>query len=753
MNDIKKLDPTYKEPQAVKLQPEWKNEPNVELLKRDLTKSKSSHDVQVGRVKTWNHMRDLTGPYARKKKRGRSSFQPRTVRRQAEWRYSAISEPFLSSDKMFEIRPRTAEDVDAAEQNQLLLNYQWDHIIDKVAFIDDYSRIVTDEGTAIIKLGWDRQTEMRKRQVPVYDFIAINPLEENKMQMIQQALELKNTNPRGYEEEVGDVLKQAVEFYEETEQFTTPRQTGFTEEEYEHVLVNEPTVELIYLDNLYVDPSSNNDYKKARFMIHSYETSRAELKKDKRFKNLDVVDFDGSDVLNAPDHATSTPSDFNFNDKLRKRVVAYEYWGDYDIHGTGELVPIVATWIDNVMIRMEENPFPDKRPPFVMVKYLPVKREMYGETDAALTGENQDVIGAIYRGMIDLMGRSANSQQGFAKGMLDVTNKRRFEAGMDYEFNPTASPADGMYQHKYPEIPQSAFSMIQLQNQEAEAISGVKSFSGGVSGEAYGDVAAGIRGVLDASSKREMNILRRLTRGIQDVGRKMLMMNSVFLSEKEIVRVTNEKYVEIRREDLAGNFDLVVDISTPEIDEQRAQDLGFMLQTMGPEMPIDLQTMLLSDIAKLKNMPELAKRLETYQPQPDPVAEKLKELQVAELEYKIEEIKSKTELNRARAAEAYADAEATEVETELEISGETHQKTLEQQGAQAKANGDLEITKSLLAPSKEGEQKGDILAAAGFQKLVKQENNAARNAANATNIGSQFHDPDQDPALNPGIIL
>jgi hypothetical protein len=35
--------------------------------------------------------------------------------------------------------------------------------------------------------------------------------------------------------------------------------------------------------------------------------------------------------------------------------------------------------------------------------------------------------------------------------------------------------------------------------------------------KAYGDVAAGIRGVLDAASKREMAILRRLAKGMADL--------------------------------------------------------------------------------------------------------------------------------------------------------------------------------------------------------------------------------------------
>ena len=78
-------------------------------------------------------------------------------------------------------------------------------------------------------------------------------------------------------------------------------------------------------------------------------------------------------------------------DDLRRKVVAYEYWGFYDIEGDGVLHPIVATWIGDTMIRLELNPFPDEKLPFVLVPYLPVKRELYGEPDAELLEDNQKI--------------------------------------------------------------------------------------------------------------------------------------------------------------------------------------------------------------------------------------------------------------------------------------------------------------------------------------------------------------------------
>ena len=82
------------------------------------------------------------------------------------------------------------------------------------------------------------------------------------------------------------------------------------------------------------------------------------------------------------------------------------------------------------------------------------------------------------------------------------------------------------------------------------------------------------------------------------------------LKMKKIIRITDEEEVTISRDELAGNFDVKLTISTPEVDQEQAQDLGFMLQTIGPNMDPGLQSVILGKIARLKKMPDLAKQIE-----------------------------------------------------------------------------------------------------------------------------------------------
>lgn len=698
----------------------WNNEPSIYDLKNDFTLAQSFHDEQETKIHHWRNVINVEGEAAPKKMEGRSSVQPRLIRRQAEWRYSALSEPFLNTDKIFRVLPRTFEDEEAAMQNEILLNYQFDTKLHKVKFIDDVIRTTVNDGTCIIRTGWDRVTKTVEKEVPVYEYYEDNSPEY--LQVLQQAQAIFEQNPREFEEQVPEEVKQALTYLNETGLTTRVVVSGFQIVEDEELVTNQPVAEIINNANVYLDPTCDGNIDRAMFIIVSFETNKAELVKQNRYKNLNQVNWDSSSYDADGQHETTSDTSFKFNDTPRKKVVAYEYWGYYDIHGTDELVPIVATWIGDTIIRMEENPYPDRKLPFIFIPYLPLVRSAYGEPDAALLEDNQRIMGALTRGMIDLLGKSANGQQGMAKGMLDSINQRKFDAGDNYQFNPGFNPLQSYIEHKYPEVPQSAFLLLQLQNQEAEALTGIKSFSGGISGDAYGQVAAGIRGALDSASKREMAILRRIARGICEVGERFIAMNSEFLSDKEVVRITNRKYIPINREDLKGNFDLKVDIATAEMDNAKAQDLGFMLQTIGPNLDPTLTTTILAEIAELKRMPALAEKLRRWQPQPDPAAEQMKQLQLQEQELKNQKLQSEVMLNQSKAQDIDTQSQINIMDAQQEFDGTKHQRDMEKQSAQAEANKSLEVTKSLLKPIKEGESTPDTQAALGYNYLSKRYN-------------------------------
>ena len=626
---------------------DWENPPSLEDLKKNLEEARTSHQLHVANVNKWLEL--LRTSKKVNSQEGRSKVQPKLVRKQAEWRYPALEEPFLSVEDMFVVDPVTAQDVDAARQNQLVLNKQFRVDINKVAFINKFVRTAVNTGTAVLKLSWESREGDCVEEVPVYT----KSVQEN-MQVIQQQLQ------------AGQIDEQtAQQMAMQQQQNPQPMQIGVKPQKVHKEVINRPVIEVKDSRYVMIDPSCEGVLDNARFVIDQFQTDLSTLKADGRYKNLENIQDSDYESLNYFEYGRDDygQTDFKFQDRPRKKLVAFEYWGFWDIHNTGVVEPIVATWVGNTLIRLEENPYPDKKVPFVVVQYLPPDNDnIYGEADAALLEDNQDIIGAVTRSIIDLIGRSANAQMGVQKGLLDPINRNRFNKGLDFEFSlVNGKLVDAMYMTKLPEIPNSAIQIIQLQSTEAEALTGTKAFSQGITGDALGNNVGGIRSALDATAKREIGILRRLSDGLKTAGRKIMAMNAAWLSDEEIIRITDDQFVAIHRSDLAGNFDLRITVSTAEVDNQKAQELAFMLQTMGNSVPFDLTKMVLVKIAQLRKLPDLAEAIATYQPQPDPMQQQVQQLQIQLLQAQVAN-------EQAKAYENQADVDLKKAKTQSEMA-------------------------------------------------------------------------------------
>lgn len=688
---------------------EWENEPTLHDLKQDFSDAKPERDAHVVEVEGWLENLNVTGNAKPKTKKNRSSIQPMLIRKHAEWRYAALSEPFLSTPDVFNVYPANQGSTKAAWQNELVLNHQFNHQLNKVGFIDEFVRTAVDEGTVYVRVGWDFSEEVENIEYPIYDMV---PADQEGLAALQKAAQKPDEAPQEWQE--------ALTISQQSGSPVMPVQSDVQVVEEVKTVRNQPTLEVCDYRNLTIDPSCQGNLDKAGFVIYSFETNRSELEKAGVYQNLDKIIVGDSDAYSDTDHSKSDVSAFQFKDKPRQKLIAYEYWGYWDIHNTGKVEPIVCTWVGNQIIRLEENPFPDKKIPFVSAQYLPVRKSAYGQPDGYLLEDNQKIVGATVRGMIDLMGKSANGQIGFRKDALDLTNKRKYMEGDDYEFNQSVDPRTGIIQHTYPEIPNSAGLMLNLQNGEASEMTGVRAF-GATTSDNVADTATAQRGALDAASKRELGILRRLSGCIKEIGERIISMNSYFLEDEEIIRITNDRFVHIKRDDLAGEFQLQLTISTAEEDNAKAQELSFMLQTMGNNMDASMSRMILADIARLRKMHDLALKIEEFVPQPDPMQQmEMQQMQlemqktqaeIAKLQAEIQGMGGKVQLDLAKAQNLNSDTDLKNLEYVENQTGVEHARDMQKMGAQAEANAKHEMVKALVnqvatasAPGQETEQ-------------------------------------------------
>ena len=121
-----------------------------------------------------------------------------------------------------------------------------------------------------------------------------------------------------------------------------------------------------------------------------------------------------------------------------------------------------------------------------------------------------------------------------------------------------------------------------------------------------------------------------------------------------------------------------------------------MLQTLGPNEDPGMRKLILADIARLRKMHKLAKQLKEYKPEPDPMQQRIQQLEIAKLEAEIEEIKSKTLENYAEAEVDRAKAANTQSETDLknlqfveQESGVNQERDLEKIERQSEAQAQM----------------------------------------------------------------
>lgn len=643
-----------------------KNSEILGIAKSDLSLTKSFKSDIDSKREIW--VREYNAePYGNEKK-GRSTIVSQDIRKQNEWQFPSLMDPFVSAPTIVNCTPVTFEDEAGANQAEHLLNYQFCRGFNRYLLMSQLVKIFQREGTAVIRTGWEFKQEKRIVSTPIQIDVVLDPA------MVAEAIR------RGME-------------------LPSPTQTVMQDVEQMVTVVNRPTAEVVENIDLFIDPTCKGDISKAQFVIHRFRSNMSKLKEDGRYKNLNNLSPDTDREDNSLYNEVNEAEDFRFSDKPRKEIDVYEYWGNIDANEDGVAEPIVATWVNDTLIRFEENPYPDKEIPFVSVAMSAEPFSLNGVANAELLSVPQKVKTSILRGVIDNMSISNNAQKGTKRGALDPINRKKFMNGHNFEFN--GDPSD-FWDGSYNQLPQSVTEFYGLMSNDIEALTGVKSFNQGIGGSSLGNTATAVNGTLNSTAKRELDLVRNIAENaVKPMLRKWLSYSSEFMDPQEVVRVTNQEFIEIKKDDLKGNIDLEITISTAETDMQKAQELAFMLQTMGQSLPFEMTKMILSEISDLKSMPGLAQNIREFVEQPDPFVEKQKELELLKLESEIEERNSRSRENgvdmrlknanaalaEAKARETHSGADIKDQEFLQKEDGTAHDQDMQKQDQKIK--GDL----------------------------------------------------------------
>lgn len=565
-------------------------------LKKDYNSSKYYSEEWFGKIRKWRD--EYYGKKYGNEVKGKSEIVSRDIKKFSEWLQASILDPFISTPDIIKCNPINPQSIKTAQSAEIVLNTQFCRQMNRFNFLSRAFKVLDVEGTCIIKTGWETKTEQREfvitEQVPVIDEDNQYILDDNGQPMIQ---------------EVSKKITKEVQ------------------------LVNRPTCDVCRNQDIYLDPTCLGDYDNLQFIIHRFETDYSTLKSDGRYYNLDKIPEQST--RDAEFHAKH--EEFSFDDKARKKIVVYEYWGNYDIEGKGIYEPIVCSWVNDTVIRLDRNPYPDKKPPFIIAPFLPIPFELYGESNGEILSDIQKVKTAITRGFLDNMAASNNGQIGIRVGALDETNKNLMLQGKNFQYN--GNPNE-IFVGTYNQLPGSAFNILQMYDQEAQSLTGVNTLFQQQHTNLMGEYSTS-RGVLDGGNLRKLMVVRSISENlIKPLLRKWLEYDAELLDDETVFRVTNDGFELIRRDDLYGQIDLDLQISTNEDNSVKVRELSFLLQTIGPNEDPTIRKLLMAQICRLHKMHDLAIKIENYQPQPDPMEQAMRQAQLDNLQAQTEELRS-----------------------------------------------------------------------------------------------------------------
>lgn len=695
------------------------NKPTPEKLKEIFLASQAYASPYLNAAKHWEDLivaeplnKDNEGVGAGKTKT-RSTVTIKHIRKLLEWRYPVIEQAFLSRKDLF--NPAGREDIDSevAKYHKIILNYQMNNEIDKTTFISRMVRAYLNTGTVAVHLGWKAQKGYPTKIVPLFDYQYISPDsdEAKDLELIYADVLARLTAKPQAESSIASHLVAGAKYYEKHGIVNRVAVSDFTEvtateEEY---IANHPTLTVVSLHDVFGSPECKTCLQDSPYIIYRYLSSIHELEENPDLDTDSVTWHTVSTLASGSNDVLNTI--YGEEDK-RRMVEVYEYWGLHDIDGKGKLIPVRITWVDGHVMECIPNPYPDKKHPFYSAAYSPdvTLESIYGSSDAYLVEENQAILSAMHRGIIDIHANSAYGQRGVAKNVLDFVNKNKFLRGENFEYDPnTVDPSAMFHTFDFPSISPTTMAYMQQINADSDALTGIKSFNEGISGNALGDTAAGVNGVLSATALRESSIIGRLEAMLIQIAKRIMQLNTLYLDAKKIIALTGTEGLLIKS---AQNplLDVELDVTNQAEDALKAQEISFMLQTLGQALPPELTKRALMEIAELRNLPNFYNTLSAYDmspPPPSPEEQEIQRLQVELLRQQVaneqakgRELLSKANLTdvkavseQAMAKKTDAEAEQLNVKTERLANGEDTADKIRVISAQGEANTAANLVK------------------------------------------------------------
>lgn len=650
------------------------NKKLVDLIEHDLNGARTKHDEHLTKVSKWID-RYNGEPYGNEDP-ARSKTVWKLIKKQGESLISNLSKQFLGAHQIVDMVPVSHRDKFKSEIYADIINHFWSKEFNSNRFIKMLSRLAVKEGTVFIRVGWEQNIE--------YDTQIVDILPDEIVEKI------KNTGA-------------TVEQISDTQMKITKK----------NIIVNRPTSKIVRMEDVYLDPTADT-FEELGFLIYKYTSDISSMKKqphlysDEAIKKLEIALRENDDIPTdiIEESHQYNPSSFEFSDKARKKITLYEYWGEYDIDDTGITKPCVAVMArygaTKVIVRLEENKLPFKSIPFVCIPLIEDEFNIYGCALADMIEDEQAFSTSIVRGIQDNMSMSNKSTKFVKKNALDPTNYKRLISGEPVvEINTHEHINTAVMDGNFNPLPNSVYDMIGMLDQQAESITGISKFMQGIPGTEMKAASSNFSAVMSQSQIRLLDMTTSMTTGLRYMFRMWAEMAIAYLDDNEILNITGVFIPEVKVKETKkliaeygieelppetqakamqliiqeindmfdmGDFkyDIKMKVGTDGLKDIKINQINMLMQqaanlTQAGVVPPNILGLLLADMAAAMDRPDIAKMIEEYKPQPDPMQQEMAQVE-------LETMKANAAKDAALAENALARTRNVDAKTQKEMA-------------------------------------------------------------------------------------
>ena len=581
----------------------------LKVVQEDIDAAKKSNDAMSGRrSELYDLYRSKADQEVEEDHPGRSRIVSSDVMDTIEWMMPSFIKAFAGSNNAISVSPTGEEDVEKAEKNEKLLN--WQFLTRCRGFLVLYELIKAGlvYGTSYAKITWREDFVRKGFDLPevlepeMQEMIADKTVESITAGSVEEGpppgmmmpgmppagMGMPGMPPAGMGMPPAPMLN-AQSYGYPPAQMESVRVYRDVQGEKRIVTYSGPRVDVIPPEDMLIDPDAKS-IEDALYVIHRVKRTVSYLRSKEKegiYTGIEKVirhvssdasmrsSEESSRYARAEDATVFSGEGQNQSQIARRKVEVYEWWGLLDIKGDGVAEPYLIVVAGDTIIRMERNPYAHGNAPFVELRPILDIFRFSGIGMAELVGEFQNVKTALMRQMLDNLSFQNNQMWEVDENAgVDVDSLMRPRPGgivftnlLGRGFKAITPPSTQAY----------PLQMMEFVQGMLEQRSGVTRYNQGLDASSLNKTATGISAIMGASSQRIELIARIMSESVRRIYSMMLELNQQFIDQDLVVRIFNEP-LHISPDDIAGNFDVSVDIggATGKEDQQVQQLLSMM---------------------------------------------------------------------------------------------------------------------------------------------------------------------------------